>query len=60
MTRASRLLKLVYMDYWGPYRRLGMNGEQYILTITDNHTRYSWIFTIGGHSSKELIEIIEE
>ena len=59
MTRASKPLEQIYMDFWGPYQQSGMNGERYILTITDNHTRYGWVFTISGQSSKELIEIIE-
>ncbi|SRR6266480_359016 len=32
------------MDFWGPYRTAGRQGEYYILTITDDYSRKVWVF----------------
>ena len=53
-TRASQPLERVYMDYWGPYRRGSITGDEYILTITDDCTRYGWVFPIKDRTSKML------
>ena len=31
------------MDFWGPYRVPSLGGYTYILTITDNYSRKSWV-----------------
>jgi transposase InsO family protein len=41
--RASRPLKRVYMDFWGPYNS-AKTLERYYLSLTDDCTRFSWIF----------------
>jgi hypothetical protein len=35
--RASRLLKRVYMDFWGPYSK-AKTAERYYLSLTDDCT----------------------
>lgn len=40
--RASRPLKGVYMDFWGPYTQTrNREGWKYYLSLTDDHTRFS-------------------
>ena len=41
--RASEPLARVYMDFWGPYRTPTIGGNRYMLTITDDFSRKSWI-----------------
>ena len=48
VTRASKPLDQIYINFWGPYQQSGMNGKQYILTITDDHICYRWVFTTSG------------
>jgi transposase InsO family protein len=56
-TRAKKPLDRVFMDYWGPYRRSGsITGDEYIVTITDDCTRYGWIFLTNTRSSRVLLE----
>jgi hypothetical protein len=41
--RASRPLKRVYMDFWGPYSK-AKTLERYYLSLTDDCTRFLWIY----------------
>jgi hypothetical protein len=36
-------LTRVYIDFWGPYKYKTIAGNRYILTITDDYSRKSWI-----------------
>ena len=47
------------MDFWGPYLHGSVDGSQYILTLTDDPTRYVWIFTMKSRDFEDLIEISE-
>ena len=41
---ATAPLQRVHMDFWGPYSVPSLEGEAYMLTITDDFTRKSWIY----------------
>jgi hypothetical protein len=41
--RATQPLERVHMDFWGPYERPTLSGRKYMLTITDDFSRKSWI-----------------
>ena len=41
---AKAPLLRVHMDFWGPYSVPTPEGEVYMLTITDDYTRKSWVF----------------
>lgn len=41
--RATEKLRRVHLDYWGPYKHSTIGGNRYMLTITDDMTRKSWI-----------------
>lgn len=37
---------LLHMDIWGPFSTPSMSGDQYFLTIIDDHSRFCWIYLI--------------
>ncbi len=59
-TRAREPLERVFIDFWGPYRRGSATGDEYILTITDDCTRYGWIFLTKDRSSKTLKKLFRK
>jgi transposase InsO family protein len=42
--RATQPLGRVHVDFWGPYHEATIAGKRYMLTITDDYTRKSWIY----------------
>jgi transposase InsO family protein len=42
-SKAKEPLGRVHIDFWGPYHEATIAGRRYMLTITDDHTRKSWI-----------------
>jgi hypothetical protein len=42
--RAIQKLERVHMDFWGPYKTPSIGGSRYMLTITDDFSRKSWIY----------------
>jgi hypothetical protein len=42
--RVTQRLERVYMDFWGPYEMPTIGGSRYMLTITDDFSRKSWIY----------------
>lgn len=43
-SRATQRLERVHMDFWGPYETPTIGGSRYMLTITDDFSRKSWIY----------------
>ena len=43
-SRATQKLERAYMDFWGPYKTPTLGGSRYMLTITDDFSRKSWIY----------------
>nr|XP_016480837.1 PREDICTED: uncharacterized protein LOC107801933 [Nicotiana tabacum] len=41
-SRADGLFHRVHMDLWGPYKVPTFNNMYYLLTIVDDHSRYTW------------------
>lgn len=52
--RAIQLLERAHMDFWGPYDRPTLGGRRYMLTITDDASRKSWIHLVRDR--KEVYE----
>ena len=50
--RALEALNRVYVDFWGPYPTPTLGGNRYMLTITDDFSRKSWIYL-----AKERVEV---
>lgn len=42
--RASRPFELMHSGVWGPIRVSSLMGNQYLLTIIDDFSRYTWVF----------------
>lgn len=49
-TRANRFLGLVHSDLWGPAPVNSLAGHRYVMTITDDQTRWVWIFLLKRKS----------
>ncbi|KAD2392849.1 hypothetical protein E3N88_39826 [Mikania micrantha] len=43
-------LELLHMDLFGPVNRKSIAGDQYCLVITDEFSRYSWVFFLKEKS----------
>lgn len=48
--RAEGRLERVHMDFWGPYKTPTLGGSKYMLTITDDFSRKSWIYLTKGRT----------
>jgi transposase InsO family protein len=57
--RASRPLKRVYMDFWGPYSK-ARTMKRYYLSLTDDYTRFSWVFLTKDREATTVRAILEE
>ena len=44
--RATRPLELIHSDIAGPVDPPSLGGNRYVLTFTDDYSRYSWVFPI--------------
>ena len=44
--RATERLGRVHIDFWGPYHEPTIAGRRYMLTVTDDFTRKSWIHLV--------------
>jgi transposase InsO family protein len=47
---STKKLELVHMDIMGPFRRPTRQGHRYVLTIIDDHSRYTWLFFLHKKS----------
>lgn len=45
-TRATEALQLVHSDICGPASTPTLSGSLYFLTLVDDYSRYSWIYTL--------------
>ena len=58
--RASKPLRRVYMDFWGPYTRVPNKYKwEYYLSLTDDYSRISWIYLTGNRKVETVREILE-
>jgi transposase InsO family protein len=57
--RASRPLKRVYMDFWGPYSK-AKTLERYYLSLTDDCTRFSWIYLTKDREAATVKATLEQ
>ena len=55
--RATQKLGRVHMDFWGPYKTPTIGGNRYMLTITDDFSRKSWIYLTKERS--EVYQVFE-
>ncbi|XP_061356409.1 uncharacterized protein LOC133300840 [Gastrolobium bilobum] len=39
---SDKAFDLVHVDIWGPYSVPSIHGHKYMLTIVDDHTRFTW------------------
>lgn len=46
--KTSKILELLHIDLWGPYRTNNHNGctHTQFLTIVDDYSRYTWIHLV--------------
>ena len=51
------LLQLLHMDLFGPVGVLSINRSSYCLVITDDYSRFSWVFFLSNKS--ETAELIK-
>lgn len=57
--KAKKRLERVSVDFWGPYRK-GEGKEAYYLSITDNATRFSWIYMTDNRRLETVQRILSQ
>ena len=58
--RASEPLRGVYMDFWGPYTRVPNKYRwEYYLSLTNDHSRISWIYLTKNRKLETVREILK-
>lgn len=41
-----RIIKLLHMDLWGPFKHISLIGAHYFLTIVDDYNRSTWTYLL--------------
>lgn len=54
-SRATRPLELVHSDLAGPQKVTSRKGYHYILTITDDATRFTWVYFLPDKGAAPLV-----
>lgn len=49
--RATRPGERLFTDICGSIEPISIHGDRYILTITDDYSRYTWVYTIKNRSN---------
>lgn len=49
-TTTTQPLELLHVDLWGPAPLLSSQGYQYYLSILDDYTSFTWIFSLTTKS----------
>lgn len=57
MTRASRPLEKIHSDLAGPITPTSLGGSKYVITLTDDYSRFSWVFPCNAKS--QFVEIFK-
>lgn len=50
MTKATRPLEKIHSDLAGPITPTSLGGNKYIITFTDDYSRFSWVFPCDAKS----------
>nr|GEZ50446.1 hypothetical protein [Tanacetum cinerariifolium] len=53
---SNKPLYLLHMDLCGPMRIESINGNQYVIVVVDDYSRYTWVFFL--HSKEEASDVI--
>jgi transposase InsO family protein len=56
---AENKLHRIYMDICGPITPVSLGGNRYLLTITDEYTRYSWIFSLPDKKASSILSVVQ-
>ena len=59
---SSSMLELIFTDLCGPYGVLSKGGSKYMLTFTDNYSKFVWVYFIHVKSDayKKLLEFYHD
>ena len=59
-TRSEKILQLIHVDTWGPYKDVTHNSCKFFLTIVDDFSRMTWVFLMAVKSDavKILMDFI--
>jgi len=49
-THSAHIFDLINMDIWGSCSVISMHGHRYFLTIVDDFSRFTWIFSMQNKS----------
>ena len=50
-TKSTKPLQLLYADLWGPSHVTSTQGYAYYLSILDDFSRFTWIFSLNSNSN---------
>jgi hypothetical protein len=57
---STKKLDLVHMDLMGPFRMKTRHGEQWVMTIIDDFSRFCWIFLLKTKTGKEVFDVFKK
>jgi len=49
-THSTHIFDLIHMDMWGHCFVISMHGDRYFLTIVDDFSRFTWVFSMQNKS----------
>ena len=49
-THSAHIFDLIHMDIWGPCSIISMHGHRYFITIIDDFSHFTWIFSMQNKS----------
>ncbi|KAF7813169.1 uncharacterized protein G2W53_034145 [Senna tora] len=55
--RSGKILELLHIDLWGPYRYPTLNSAHYFLTIVDDNSRATWVFLLQQKTQEESVPL---
>jgi hypothetical protein len=55
--QATQKLERVHIDFWGPYETPTIGRSRYVLTVTDDFSRKSWIYPTKDR--REVYQVFE-
>ena len=56
--RAQRPMQIVHFDLFGPCRHSSFAGHSYCAVFVDDHSRYTWVYTVKNKS--EVFDIFKK
>jgi len=58
VSKSKKCFDLIHVDVCGPYSLSSIHGHKYFLTIVDDYSRYTWVFSLKQKS--KVVKYLED